>query len=240
MACIILSQAGFAADRTAWVSGITEPILDVTLGAPVAGIVGSRPLQEGDAMKIGQVVLEMDKRLEELELIRKKAQADTLETEVERLRTLIKNTKSVSKEELDKKETELKVSSAERDFAQEQLRRRQLVAQFDGTVAEIYKQVGESSMANEKLVRLVDTKRCYFIANVEARSGYTMKLGQEVKIEVDSGNTTTPVTGKISYISPVVDPASGLLKVKAVFDNPDAKVRPGVAARMQLEGGNVN
>jgi hypothetical protein len=33
----------------------------------------------------------------------------------------------------------------------------------------------------------------------------------------------------------VVDPASGLARVKAIFDNMDATIRPGLAARMVIE-----
>jgi len=223
-----------------WVDGITEPILDVTLSAPVAGIVGARPFKEGDFVKSGQVVMEQDKRLEEIEALRRKASADTLQTEVERLRTLQKNTKSVSQEELDKKETELKVAVAERDLAQEQLRRRHLFAPFDGTITEIYKQVGESCLPNEKLLRIVDTRRCYFVANVVAKAGFQLKAGQAVKLEIEAGAAMVSVEGTISFVSPVVDPASGLLRVKAVFENQDGRIRPGVAARMFLEGAHVN
>jgi multidrug efflux pump subunit AcrA (membrane-fusion protein) len=82
----------------------------------------------------------------------------------------------------------------------------------------------------EPLVRLVDTTRCYFIGQVEGKSAAALHLDQSMKIEVDGA--ATPVIGKISFISPVVDPASGLAKVKAIFENADAKIRPGLAARM--------
>ena len=40
--------------------------------------------------------------------------------------------------------------------------------------------------------------------------------------------------GKVVFISTVVDPASGLLRLKALFANPDGKLRPGVAGRLEL------
>ena len=39
----------------------------------------------------------------------------------------------------------------------------------------------------------------------------------------------TNIGGKIVFISPVVDPASGLQKVKVLFDNAEGKIRPGVS-----------
>ena len=41
--------------------------------------------------------------------------------------------------------------------------------------------------------------------------------------------------GRIVFVCPVVDPASGLLKVKAVFDNQDEEIHLGVAGVMYLE-----
>jgi multidrug efflux pump subunit AcrA (membrane-fusion protein) len=82
-------------------------------------------------------------------------------------------------------------------------------------------------------LRVVDTTRCYFTGQIEGRSASSLHLDQVVKIQVDG--VAAPVTGKISFISPVVDPASGLAKVKALFENADGKIRPGLAAKMITE-----
>jgi multidrug efflux pump subunit AcrA (membrane-fusion protein) len=72
------------------------------------------------------------------------------------------------------------------------------------------------------------------VANMEARLGYQLKLGQEVEIEVDAGKAGEKFRGKVTYVAPVVDPGSGLLKVKAVFENADGRVKPGVSARLKF------
>jgi len=82
-------------------------------------------------------------------------------------------------------------------------------------------------------VRVVDTKSCYFVGHVEGAAAAHLKLGQEVRVDVDGA--PAPVTAHICFISPTVDPASGLARVKALFDNPDGAIRPGVAAKMHLE-----
>ena len=62
-----------------------------------------------------------------------------------------------------------------------------------------------------------------------------LKLGQSVKLEIESASEPKAVEGKIVYLSPVVDPASGLQKVKALFENSNGSIRPGVAGKMFLE-----
>ena len=48
------------------------------------------------------------------------------------------------------------------------------------------------------------------------------------------GSESLPKKGEIIFVSPVVDPASGLLTVKAEFENADGSVRPGVAGSMVI------
>jgi len=81
----------------------------------------------------------------------------------------------------------------------------------------------------------VDTRRCYFITHLEASAAARLNLDQTVRLVIDGGAGPVSVQGKIAFLSPVVDPASGLQKVKVLFDNADGKVRPGVSGKMLLE-----
>ena len=49
------------------ITGITEPIADVTLSASVPGIVSAWKFKEGDSVRQGDTIIELDKKLEELE-----------------------------------------------------------------------------------------------------------------------------------------------------------------------------
>jgi RND family efflux transporter MFP subunit len=226
----LLTQAGLRAAELGPVSGITEPFLDVTLSAPVSGIISAEEFKEGQAVRKGDVILSLDKRLEELEVARRKAVRDRARTDLESTQVLVKTTKSVSKEELDKKQTDYEVAEAEYGIAAEQLARRQIAAPFAGSISEISLRIGSACAPYQPLVKLVDTSRCYFVGHVEGKSASLLRQDQTVKIQVDG--LAAPVTGKVCFISPVVDPASGLAKIKALFDNADGKVRPGLAATL--------
>lgn len=111
-------------------SGITEPFLDVTLGLADAGIINSQFFKEGDSVHKGDVILELDKNLENIEVTRRKAVMDQDKMIYDSTRELSENTKSVSKEDLMKAESAYNVSSAEYKIAVQQLADRQLVAPF--------------------------------------------------------------------------------------------------------------
>ena len=53
-------------------------------------------------------------------------------------------------------------------------------------------------------------------------------------MEIDNGGVKTLVQGKIFFISPLVDPDSGLQKVKIIFDNKDGRIRPGLTGVVLL------
>ena len=147
-----------------WVRGITEPYHDATLTSPVAGIVVAIPREEGQAVRRGETVIELERDLEELEVERRrliaesKAEVTAAQRRVESLgldlegtRKLFTATQSVSREELRQKELEYELARAELErlqvaeereqvehrIAVAQLQKRLIVAPFDGVIVEI-------------------------------------------------------------------------------------------------------
>ena len=228
---ISLAPAVYAAEPVE-VGGITEPFMDVTLGLADAGIIREQIFKEGDAVKRGEVILELDKRLAALEVTRRKAVMEQNKMVYDSTLTLMQTTKSISKEEMAKAEVEYHVALAEYNIASQQVIDRQLMAPFSGVISEVLLKPGAASAPYQPLVRLVDTSRCYFVGHVEGKAAARLQLDQPVKIVLEGGQS---VAGKISFISPTVDAASGLARVKAIFENTDGKIRPGLAARMTTE-----
>jgi RND family efflux transporter MFP subunit len=251
------APAGVQAQERA--EGITEPFLDIVVGAPVPGTIARTLVKEGDPVKKGQRIVELVKMREELDVKRRKliwestAELDaaklseqTLKQDFEATRKLFSSTSSVSKDELARKELEYNQAVAERlrleiaenreeidyEIALDALKLREIDAPLSGQVVERLLDEGEACGAQEPLLRIVDSSRCYLTSNVDAKLGPRFKLDQEVKLEVQAGTGFVNVTGKVSFISPVVDPSSGLLKIRLLFDNQDGKVRPGVEGRM--------
>lgn len=247
--------------RAATVEGVTEPLHDLIISASVPGTIAKVLVREGDFLEAGAALMELEKRQEELEVERRRilseskaelnaaaAQMEMLKIDLEATRKLFEVSKSVSREQLLKKELEYKQAVAEHDklqlaearekieydMALEQLRKRVITAPQSGYVVELMRKAGEDCKAQEPLVRLVDTRQCYFVVNIEARTGATLQTGQKIRLDLPSGRQMLTVTGEVSFVSPVVDPASGLLKIKILFENPQGKIRPGVAGLMHL------
>lgn len=216
--------------------GITEPIHDVILSPSVAGIVNVWKFKEGAFVNEGEVIIELDKELEELETARRRLVVENRKKEWEALKTLAdKSSISVKKEELEKAETEYRIAQVEHDIALEQLRRRSIRMPCAGFIVEITHDPGEACQPYQPLARVVDTRRCYFVSNIEAKTAGKLRQGQPVNLEIETAGGSAAVKGNVVFLSPVVDAASGLRKVKVLFENADGKINPGVAGKMYLD-----
>ena len=260
VAMILAPSVAFGQQQLS-IAGITEPIEDITLNAIVEGTIAKLHFKEGATVKKGQTILELDKRLEALEVGRRKliweskseleaaaAQAATLKSLLASTRELFESTRSVSKDELIRLELEYKLAVSEKqrleveeirekieyEMALETLARRSLRAPIPGTIIKLFLDIGESCEQTQPLVHLVNTRKCLFVCNIEEWAGRTLKKGQSVDLKIKIGSEAVDKEGKVIFASPVVDPASGLLEVKAEFDNADGTVRPGISGVLIL------
>ena len=246
------------------VAGLIQPFREATLSALVVGRVSVVHFKEGDSVQADAIILELDKRAEEIEAARRKivwevraeldaavVRVDTLRLDFDSSKKLQEATKSVSKDELAKKSLDLRVAEAEMEqltrrediekleyeFAVEQVRRREIRAPHAGQIVEIIPKVGEVCEPRQPLVRFVDATQCYFVGNLDATEALKLKRLERYPISVADGQRTISTEGVVEFISPVIDAASGLRRVKLVIDNRDGRVVPGSPATLTLGPG---
>jgi RND family efflux transporter MFP subunit len=242
-------------------SGITEPIKDVKLSMLIEGRISTIFFKEGDRIKKGQHILDLDKNLENLETMRRKLIWESkveleaaktrellIKSQLESVQKLFENAKGISKEKLQEKELEYKLSVAERkrleieeerkrieyEMALENLRKRTLKSPIDGVIIKLFLDEGESCEPEQPLVHIVDTNKSLFVCYIEEKIGRTLKKGQSVNLKIRAGNGYIDKRGMVIFTSPVVDSSSGLQEIKVEFDNDDGVVRPGISGLLLL------
>jgi membrane fusion protein (multidrug efflux system) len=145
-----------------------------------------------------------------------------------------------SKADLDKAETALALSRSRADGAAARLgeserarRDAEVKAPFAGIVAQRFVSVGEFVQPGSKLFELValDPIEVEFrIAEVDSSRA---QPGQVVDVRVAPfPNEVFKAT--VTLVSPMIDPATRTLRVKATLENSDGKLRPGLFARADL------
>lgn len=244
-------------------NGMTEPYHDALLSAAVSGRIDSIHHREGAVVEAGDLLVSLDHRMEELEVERRRLMMEsTVEQEaagnqvavlaenLEATRRLFESTRSVSREQLAQLELDHTLALAElrrieearlrerieHAMAVEQLARREIRAPFPGTITEVLLELGESCEPRQPVVRLVDLHRGYFVANVAAGPSDGLLVGATVQLEIQDQQ----LPGRVDFVAPVVDPASGLRRVKVYFENPDGRIAPGSIGRMRLAAEDAN
>lgn len=238
--------------------GFTRAYREVKLSLPVAGRIEKVLVEEGSRVREGQLLLFLDRTLEELEVQRRKLQLEDL-ARLEELRkrelTLLQQVASlkdllpgglVPRKQVEDEELALGNVIAERksieatkqrervdlSLVEEAYQRRHLRSPLNGIVTRVESHVGESIEPHATVMWVVDTSRIRFIGTVRAQPGLVLKAGMPVRLKLGPDGQVGIRVARLVFISPVIDPASGRIDVIAEFDNPDGTVRPGVSGHI--------
>lgn len=241
--------------------GLVQPLHDITLSTGVGGVVASKHVRLGSQVRPGQVLMVLDDRLQAVEADRRRVMLqDTSELRAteERLRiarTLYQDarkvfdkTGSISREELMRLESEYLATSGrleqlqalkereklEHHGAVQERQMRQLVAPVGGTITKVDLEVGEWAKPGEPLIRLVDASTLVFKGNLPMTAIGNLKAGTPVPVLVEDGAKIAQVPGRLTFVSPVADPASGLVEVRASVANPGGRLRAGSKAVLRV------
>ena len=214
---------------------LTEPVDDVQMSSTVEGMIAAIHFGEGSFVEKGDVILELESRSESLDVERRAVLVDTLKSKWETSEKLLESTSAISSEEVDDARSDYRIAALELELAEDALDKKRIRAPFSGTVTNVPIEVGEYCEPPQILLRIVDTRQFYCVANIDPQLASRLKIGDSVSFEVEGRSDVSRFDGEIVFISPVVDPASGLLRVKALFENSDKKVRPGEGGYLEFE-----
>ena len=258
IACVLLCAAPLfpfpARSESARYSGIATAIFDASLGISYPGLVQDRLAVLGARVKKGDVLLQLEDTPEQYEVARRRVlledtselqaaahRRETLQREYEVSRRLYENTKSVSREELEKRELEARIAAADHEklkviekreeielrMAEDQFARRKVLAPVDGVVTHLFVERGEYVKVEQPVLRLVNTDECHFSCNVPSSETSRFQEGATLPLEFNLPSGRVEIPGKVVFVSPIIDPASGLREVRLLFPNPEHLVSPG-------------
>ncbi len=136
-------------------------------------------------------------------------------------------------QEIEKVTAQLK--QVEYEFACRHVERRKITAPFSGVVVEVNRRRGEWVEPGNHVLRLVRMDRLRAEGFLDSRQVGRDITGASVSVTVDSEeNLPQPLTGKIVFVSPEVDPVNGQVRVLAEIENPGLLLRPGVRATLEV------
>lgn len=105
-------------------------------------------------------------------------------------------------------------------------------APFDGYLTDWKVKSGEYITAGTELVNLVDTELLTLTYRVPEHFASKLEMGQTVEVSVKAYNNVI-FKGEVNFISPVVDPATHTILIKALIKNANQNLWPGMSAHVK-------
>jgi RND family efflux transporter MFP subunit len=227
-------------------NGVVTPIEEATLGAKVKGIIEKFRVEEGAAVTNGQVLVELDHNLEELDVQQRDVIRQAARLAAEKSRRDYENgkklwdTKAISEDEFRKVDLQYQIDQRQAEqgeisfrSAQQRLEDKFIRSPFDGYVVRKLKQRGEPVDELEKIIRVVNVSRLNLVIYLDGKFLPRVKLGQGAQIQCTTMGTQK-AAGTVAVMDPIVDAASGQFRVKIQFDNPGNEIKAGIPGTATL------
>lgn len=235
---------------------------DTEVRARVGGILLKRNYVEGSQVDEGQVLFQIDPAPFEVALTQAKAKlaqneaklsaAETQWKRIDKLfaeRVVSEKNRDEAKANLDSLRAADALAKAEVDSAQLNLDYTTVKAPISGITSMEAQSEGSLISVNGLLTSITQLDPIYVIfsasesdisslANMIDRGLVRNPQNKsEVTAKLKTGNDTLyPLDGQINFVNPSIDEKTGTLKLRAVFPNPENRLRPGQFLRLVLEG----
>ncbi len=204
------------------------------LAAPFAGIVVAVHVVEGESVKAGDVVVELDDRMAQA-AVDKARHALVFAQQVADRQAKVLAFGGTSIQAKQEAEQRLAAARAEFAAAQAAIAQVRLASPLDGIVARISVQPGQSVDLNTMVAEVIDLKRLVATVSVPADEATPLQTGQTADLFTDNGKKPA-TTGSVSFVSPSVDQKTGSALVRLALPE-NSGLRPGqfVGARIVTE-----
>lgn len=204
----------------------------VVLRPEVSGRIVKLGFSDGQRVKRGQLLVQLDDTLQQAQLKQSEAQAAIARTNLQRSREL-QGQGFVSASAVDQNQAALEVAEAQVALARAQLARMKVLAPFDATAGISQVDVGDYIKDGADIVNLEDLGSMKVQFALPERVIDRLRVGQPVELAVDALPGRS-FKGRVQAIDSQVDANGRALQVLAQVDNPGALLKPGMFARPRV------
>jgi membrane fusion protein (multidrug efflux system) len=211
--------------------GLLIPFEQARMASRAQGVIAAIK-DDGDVVKKGDVVMELENDMEKLQVEQQKHILGLRAFEWKSTEELRKKS-VVSQTEGEEKRMNLEVAKVQLSQAEQLLARRKVIAPFEGHVIDRLREVGEAVDEFVPVLVLVDINRVYLEVFLPASRLRDVKEGQLVKVHVPDLPDRV-FEGTVEKLSPTVNAASGEFKVRVLIPNPDHALVAGTYATAEI------
>jgi membrane fusion protein, multidrug efflux system len=228
--------------------GQVEPFRRVEVRSRVEGIVVDRPFTEGSVVAKGQVLYKLDQVRYDAAYRSALARLDNAKRTLARLEPLVPK-HAVAQQDVDNARSELESAQAALDAVKKDLDDTVIRAEIAGQVGRARLELGARVTGPADLLTTIDELNPVYVTfhpssqqlaawqqDPQARGLLQPGASSVVVRVVMPDGSLLPRTGRINFMAPSLDSASGTQEFRAQFENADHRLLPGQFVRVRLEG----
>lgn len=215
--------------------GTLQPNEAVTVAPEIAGRIERIAFTEGQAVKAGEVLVELDAAILKAELSKARSDLALAKANNERAVTLATQGMGTLRAK-DEAQGAFQAAQANLELAEARLQKATLRAPLSGIVGLRAVSAGAYVAAGQRIVDLTSIHPLKLDFRVPELSLADVRKGQAVKVTVDALSGKA-FEGEIYAIDPVVDVAGRAIRIRARVPNPKGELSPGLFARVLVTVG---
>jgi membrane fusion protein (multidrug efflux system) len=211
--------------------GTVSAAAGVNLAVELAGIIRQVNFKANDDIAAGQLLVQIDDRMERADLAAVEATLANDQQTLERTRQLRERGVN-SAVTLENAQTAVAASQAQVDRLKAVLDRKSIEAPFSGTIGIPQIDVGQYVEIGAVVATLQDLSHMRVDFTVPEQDFNRLAIGQTVR--VSDAVTEKVYEGHVTGIDPKIDPATRLISVRAELEIADRALQPGQFARVAV------
>lgn len=219
----------------------TEGARETEVRARVGGILLKRLYQEGETVKAGQALFQIDRSSYEIALSEARAKADQASREMNRLKSLIES-KAISQKEYDDAASNNAIAQAALRQAELNLAWTTVTAPVAGTTGRAAKSEGNLlTVGSDSLLTSIYQLNPMWVRFSLGESDLAKFPGGRISAKNITGiqllmanGSIYSQPGKLNFLASNIDTTLGTQALRAEFSNPDNQLLPGQFVRIRL------
>ena len=196
----------------------------------VSGRVAQLNFQDGDRVRKGQLLVQLDDQLPLAQIKQSQAELSIAQANHQRNQELV-NQNFISKRSVDESAANLEVAQAKLALAQASASRLRIVAPFDGMTGIRTANPGDYLKDGADIVNIEDIDAIFVDFRLPERFQGKVRRGQTATVDLDALPGERFVA-HVQAIDPMLDANGRSVSVRACIDNRRLLLRPGMFARV--------
>ena len=212
--------------------GVVKPWIALQVVAEVQGKIVTKRVTEGQTVKKGDIIAEIDARDYRNAYSSAQASYNLAAAQEKRLKRLFKDNVT-TQSQLDEVVATLKTSKAAMDNAALNLERCTIKAPMDGVVNRLFIDIGQYLNSADPVAELLQIERVKVQVGIPESDVADVRKIQTFNMRIDALGGDV-FTGKHHFLSKTADSYARLYNLEIAVDNPDGRLLPDMFARVDI------